>query len=235
MLIIPVLDLSHGLVVHAKQGMRTIYQPVTSVISSNPKPETVLAAFFKLYPFEIIYIADLDAIQGSCDQRALITELAQRFPACEFWVDAGLAPLNKQTADTPHNIKCVLGSENKIGKEAFSVLVRNNPDIVLSLDFNAGGLMENHYLLSDTHLWPDNIIVMMLHRVGLKKGVDLQCLQCLNNISNITKHNIYVAGGTRDLNDLRYLRSQGVSGVLLATALHDGSITQEDVHLFATA
>ncbi len=51
MLIIPVIDLSQGIVVRAIRGKRKSYQPITSAISSNCKPETILSAFFKLYPF----------------------------------------------------------------------------------------------------------------------------------------------------------------------------------------
>ena len=64
MLIIPVIDLSNGVVVHAVCGKRKLYQPITSTISDDCKPESILSAFFQLYPFQIIYIADLDGIEG---------------------------------------------------------------------------------------------------------------------------------------------------------------------------
>jgi phosphoribosylformimino-5-aminoimidazole carboxamide ribotide isomerase len=228
MIIIPVLDLSHGLVVHAKQGARDGYQLVTSVISSSPKPKTVLTAFFELYPFEKIYIADLDAIQGYGNQSTLINTLALQFQQCEFWVDAGLEHINnRQTEYTANNIKLILGSENKFTKEALFALINNNPDIILSLDFTENGLMENRYLLSDTSVWPRQLIVMMLHRVGSSQGIDFQCL---NHILELGKNNdVYSAGGVQNINDLKQLKSMGVKGVLLATALHNGSITKEDL------
>ena len=87
MLVIPVLDLSRGLVVHAKKGDRKNYLPIISVISSSSKPKSVLSAFLKLYPFKIIYIADLDAIQGTGNQNLIINQLSLIFNQCEFWVD----------------------------------------------------------------------------------------------------------------------------------------------------
>ncbi len=231
MLIIPVLDLSRGLVVHAKQGQRYLYQPVTSVISSNPDPKTVLSAFFKLYPFKTIYIADLDAIQGTGNQDILIKELALHYKQCEFWVDAGIEPIqNRQAYFTGNNIKLVLGSENNLPIESLTSLIKNNPDILLSLDFTKHGLIENSYLLKDATTWPRQVIVMMLHRVGLNKGIDMQCL---NKILDLGKNkDIYTAGGVRDINDLQQLNTLGVKGVLLATALHNSSITKEDLNHF---
>lgn len=232
MLIIPVLDLSRGLVVHAKQGKRDQYQPVTSVISSSPDAKSVLTAFLELYPFKTIYIADLDAIQGHGNQQSLIESLALDFNQCEFWVDAGLETIDlRQPYYASNNIKPVLGSENTLPLESLSAIVKNNPDIILSLDFAEHGLIENPYLLSNTTLWPRQVIVMMIHRVGSNKGIDPKYL---NDILRLGKDkDIYTAGGIRDITDLEELNLSGVKGVLLASALHNGSITQEDLNLFS--
>jgi len=231
MLIIPVLDLSRGLVVHAKQGDRNHYQPVTSVISSSSKPESVLSAFLELYPFKIIYIADLDAIQGAGNQNAIIEELSFTHKQCEFWVDAGIDAVLDNKSHYNNNIKLILGSENKIPLDSLSNIFNKNPDILLSLDFSETGLLENSYLLDETSLWPKQIIVMMLHRVGLNKGVDVPCLNKILNHG--CDHNIFAAGGVQNLKDLYQLNKMGVKGVLLASALHNGSITQDELNLIA--
>ncbi len=219
------------MVVHAIQGEREFYQPVTSVISSSSEPESVLSAFLELYPFKTIYIADLDAIQGTGGQSALIKELSITFDQCEFWVDAGIEAI---TDDKSHiksnNIKQIFGSENILSPESFTEIFNKNPDILLSLDFSETGLLENSYLLDETTLWPKQIIVMMLHRVGLNKGVDATCL---NKILEMGKnHSIFAAGGVQNLKDLYQLNKIGVEGVLLASALHNGSISQNDLNLF---
>jgi len=232
MLIIPVIDLSHGLVVHAKQGDRKNYQPVTSVISSSSKPESVLSAYLKLYPFKIIYIADLDAIQGTGNQNAIIKELSLRYGQCEFWVDAGMeAVLDDQHYFKSINVRLILGSENKIPIELLSNIFNKNPDILLSLDFSESGLLDNPYLFNESNVWPRQIIAMMLHRVGLNKGIDISCL------NKVLKHakdkDTFAAGGVQNLKDLYQLSKMGVKGALLASALHNGSITQDDLHLIA--
>ena len=110
MLIIPVLDISRGLVVHAKKGERKDYKAISSIISSTPDPIMVVKAFLELYPFKIIYIVDLDAIQGLQNQSKLIDSIALQFGECEFWLDAGLETIiNREAEFTAKNIKLVLG------------------------------------------------------------------------------------------------------------------------------
>lgn len=231
MLIIPVIDLSCGLVVHAKQGQRDSYQPITSVISTSADPRIVLSSFLELYPFKTIYIADLDAIQEKGSHRELISDLSSSYKECEFWVDAGVKTIqNNISGYSAKNIKLILGSENKLSEEKLSSLLMKNPDILLSLDFNESGLIENDYLLQEPSLWPERIIVMTLSRVGSSKGTDMKCL---NNILELAKNKkVYAAGGVKNIDDLTQLKSTKTKGVLLATALHTGAITREDLNQF---
>ncbi len=231
MLIIPVIDLSRGMVVHAKQGQRASYQPITSVISTSAEPEPVLSSFLELYPFKTIYIADLDAIQGMTGQNSLISEIASHYKQCEFWVDAGIESIHNRLSNySSSNIKLILGSENKLAKDELIALIKNNPDLILSLDFIKNKLIENSYLLEEAAIWTKQLIIMMLSRVGSNKGIDTQCL---HNILKLAGNNeIYAAGGVRNSDDLMQLNSMGVKGVLLATALHTGAITKEDLEQF---
>ncbi len=230
MLMIPVLDLHCGIVVHAKKGERQNYQAIISKIAPNSEPQSIIAAFLKLYPFKIIYIADLNAIQGQPSQHCLINELALQFRHCEFWLDAGVEAIkNKQY--TAHNIQLVLGAENAMPRKALEALITNNPDLILSLDFNQQGLISNQYLLDTPSILPRKLIVMMLHRVGLAAGVDWQCLE--NIVAMLAmgqRHEIYAAGGIHDFKSLRQLKAMGIHGALLATALHDGSIGQDELN-----
>jgi phosphoribosylformimino-5-aminoimidazole carboxamide ribotide isomerase len=231
MLIIPVIDLSQGIVVRAIRGKRKSYQPITSAISSNCKPETILSAFFKLYPFKIIYIADLDAIQGNGNQSKLINKFAIKYKECEFWVDAGIQQiLTRKLDDMSKNIKYILGSENNIALHDYEETIKSNPSILLSLDFNENGLINNSYLLNNSSIWPKKVIVMMLHRVGSNDGVDTKHLE---NIVALNKNSeIYVAGGIKNSNDIKILNSKNIKGCLIATALHQQKITKKELNLF---
>lgn len=230
MVIIPVIDLSGGLVVHAKHGMRQSYKPIASTIANNANPEVILSSFLQLYPFKIIYIADLDAIQNTGSHYELVLDLAVKNKQCEFWLDSGTAVLNKKINSLPENIKLVLGSENKLDEYEFTELINDRRDLILSLDFNEKGLIENQYLMNKPSIWPQQIIVMSLSQVGSNKGVDIPRLNTI--LSMKENKDVYAAGGVRNKDDLTQLKGMDVKGVLLATALHSGAITKEDIESF---
>ena len=231
MLIIPVIDLKDGQVVHAKQGLRESYSPIESILSNRADPNAVLSGFFKLYPFKVIYIADLDAIMEKGSNLKVILELAYQYPQCEFWLDAGIKTIREQSPQiTLDNIRFVLGSENKLTNGEFNSLVNEYPELILSLDFVEGKLKENSYLLENSHLWPNQVITMMLSRVGSDKGIDDKCLNTVLNLAN--NKSIYAAGGVRNKEDLIQLKSMDISGVLVASALHNGAITKEELKAF---
>ena len=66
------------------------------------------------------------------------------------------------------------------------------------------------------------IIVLDLARVGSGEGVNLDFLKKV--IAEVGVE-VYVGGGVRDINDLVELKKIGVSGALIATALHTGKIS----------
>ncbi|MBM4401226.1 MAG: nickel transporter, partial [Crenarchaeota archaeon] len=70
------------------------------------------------------------------------------------------------------------------------------------------------------------IIVLDLARVGSGEGVNVSFLKDV--LRNITV-NVYVGGGVRDIEDLAELKTLGVFGVLIATALHSGKISLEEL------
>jgi len=78
MRIIPVLDLSRGVAVHARAGDRARYQPVRSALAprSLGDPRTLLEGYRERLGVRECYLADLDAIQGERPQLELIEQLA---------------------------------------------------------------------------------------------------------------------------------------------------------------
>ena len=230
MLIIPVIDLSQGIVVHAICGKRKLYQPITSEISEDCKPKSILSAFFRLYPFKIIYIADLDAIQGNGNNASVINQFASKYKNCQFWVDAGIEQIIAKKSDyISKNIKLVLGSENNFSLDDYNNLMKNNSNILLSLDFCENGLINNPYLLNNPTIWPKKVIVMMLHRVGSTNGIDFKQLKNIIKLNNNSE--IYVAGGIQNFSDINNLNSMNVRGCLVATSLHKNKITKDELDL----
>ena len=227
--IIPVIDLRGGGVVHARYGQRADYRPIRSMLCEGSTPEAVVGGLLALYPFPTLYIADLDAIEGTGDNEPVLHDLRQRFPDLKLWVDAGfrdpdgcLGWLHRDLGDL------VLGSESQADWEGLSRLMASPQAhrIILSFDF-AG----DHFLGPpgdlDPASWPARVIVMTLARVGSGEGPDFIRLRQI--MAQNGRCRAYAAGGVRDVADLRSLTGAGAAGVLIASALHDGRIGRKEL------
>ncbi|MDD1606659.1 MAG: nickel transporter, partial [Methylococcaceae bacterium] len=80
MRLIPVIDLKNGVVVHAQRGQRDNYLPINSPLSPSAHVYDVIEAFLQLNGFDIIYVADLNAITQQGDNQALIYDVLRRYP-----------------------------------------------------------------------------------------------------------------------------------------------------------
>ena len=70
-------------------------------------------------------------------------------------------------------------------------------------------------------MWVSQVIVLDLLRVGSGEGVNINFLKKVIKEVGVE---VYVGGGVRDINDLVEFKNLGVSGALVATALHTGKI-----------
>ncbi len=70
------------------------------------------------------------------------------------------------------------------------------------------------------------IILLDLARVGSGQGIDLELIK---EMGPTLRSKILVGGGVRDLTDLLFLKDLGVNGALIATALHTGKITMDEI------
>jgi phosphoribosylformimino-5-aminoimidazole carboxamide ribotide isomerase len=70
------------------------------------------------------------------------------------------------------------------------------------------------------------VIVLDLLRVGSDEGVNFEFLKKV--IAEVGV-DVYVGGGVRDIGDLVELKNLGASGALVASALHTGKITIEQL------
>ena len=227
MLIIPVIDISQGVVVQATKSDRKSYKPIKSSISDNPDPESILTSYLKLYPFKIIYIADLDAIEGKKNQSKLINRLTSKYKDCEFWLDAGIEQIYNKFQYKSNNLRYILGTENEFSIDEFRKLIDNNPKIILSIDINKKGNFYNSDILNYSDEWPKKVIIMMLHLVGSGEGIDI------SNIEKIIKYDssseLFVAGGINSASNIKKLKSMDIKGCLIASALHQKKISRKDL------
>lgn len=229
MQIIPVIDIRGGLVVHATGGQRRDYPLLSSVLTQSVDVMTVLEDILAWTAFKQIYIADLDAIEKGQLNLSLYEQMARMAGDAELWLDAGLKTGQEiMSAEFTANLKLVLGSETLTD---LTVLEQDGQrrNIIVSLDYKQGRFLGLPELLNTT-LWPQQIIVMNLDKVGADKGPALEQLVQLMRCR--PQCDWYAAGGVRDIQDLMALQKAGAAGVLVASALHSGKIEKLTVDSF---
>lgn len=225
--ILPVLDLKSGHAVHARMGRRDQYGPIETPLCRGSAPADVVDGLLRLAPFPRLYVADLDAIERRGDHAQALRALAATRPALELWVDCGVADAAAARSWLDGNPGAlVLGSESLDGTATLHGL-RRERRVVLSLDFRGDAFAGPESLLDDVAAWPDRVVVMTLARVGAAQGPDLEHVAAI--VGRAEGREVYAAGGVRDTGDLKALRRVGAAGALVATALHCGAITREDV------
>lgn len=226
--IIPVIDLKGGVVVRARHGARAAYRPIETPLAKGSEPADVVAGLLSLYPFRTLYVADLDAIEGSGGHGESLALLAERFPHLALWVDNGCNDRSaaERLLALVARTSIVLGSESQRGTELLRVLGAD-PRVILSLDFRGGDFLGPPALLAESALWPDRIIAMTLARVGSGAGPDLERFGILK--AQAGQRRVYLAGGLRDADDLADARAHGAAGILVASALHDRRLSAEDL------
>jgi phosphoribosylformimino-5-aminoimidazole carboxamide ribotide isomerase len=235
--IIPVIDVLGGIAVHAVRGRRKEYQPLKSVLCGSADPVDV-AASFKALGFDKLYLADLDAITGGQTDFSLLKRITNNIKL-DLMVDAGITNLEKANELFRSNVsQVIIGTETlpSISFVAEAVETFGSEKIIVSLDllekrilscFELGRLADpTRFLRELEKTGVSEIIILDLAKVGSDEGVNTTLLrEVLRNI----KANVLVGGGVRDIGDLEELKDIGVFGVLMATSLHLGKISPEDM------
>jgi phosphoribosylformimino-5-aminoimidazole carboxamide ribotide isomerase len=239
MRLIPVLDLQNGVVVHAIKGERERYQPVKSVLCVTAVPLDVARSFRDNLGLTEIYIADLDAIMGHGNHREVITTLARQ-EKMEILLDAGAA--DSQTIRDLLELgikKVVIGTETLPNWESLLAICADIPNerLVISLDMRAGKVLSRWQQLAALSPLDGlkklkesclrEVILLDLDRVGTGNGIDYTLVSEARRLCS--EMNLIVGGGIRQASELEGLQSMGISGVLVASALHKGAITKQHV------
>ena len=225
MLVIPVIDLRNGQAVRAVAGQRDQYQPLSTHLSPSSEPVDVISAYRSLHSFSTFYIADLDAIENTGDNRASVKQLMAMFPDAVFWLDAGFSSYDSiRYWPDSEQLRVVIGSESQTEFSTFQALLQQSQSYnpILSLDFKQNQFLGPQTILNAPAIWPADVILMKLDRVGANQGPD-------DELPSASDKSFFAAGGVRNQADLRQLSERGYSGVLVASALHDGQLTAEEL------
>jgi phosphoribosylformimino-5-aminoimidazole carboxamide ribotide isomerase len=229
MQIIPVIDIKQGQVVHAVRGQRDQYQPLQSKLCNGSNPNNIVAAFLKLYPFSVVYVADLDAITGQGNNNEIINTIYNDFPQLTLWLDSGISTLKDIKNKKSLGMIDVIGTETGINKDELFLIKKRYPDSVLSLDYADGQLLGDASILFSIDAWQNSVIVMTLNRVGSNIGPDLESIKAIKELT--PGKCIYAAGGISDFKDLKALQQIKIDGALVATAFHSENITNKELTL----
>ena len=239
MKIIPVIDILGGHVVHAVGGLRSEYRWVASKLTGSTRPEDVGQALCGTFGADDLYVADLDAIMGRTAARQAHRSLAEL--NVRLWVDAGVRSRNDVNALANSRIdRLIVGLETLDNPATMKECVQADPAdrIVFSLDLRDGVPMcssegwgrPTAEQVADqvAAAGVSRIILLDLARVGRVGGTGTLPL-ARRLLKRYPELEIVVGGGIRGVDDLRTWRDVGVAGVLLATALHDGTIRPADL------
>jgi phosphoribosylformimino-5-aminoimidazole carboxamide ribotide isomerase len=241
MAILPVLDLLGGHVVRGVGGRRHEYRPIVSKLVDSSDPLLVAEAMRERFGFNEFYVADLDAIQGQKPQLEVMRKLhANGF---DLWVDAGVTSVRGVALailPTTPGPRVIVGLESIEGPDALIAILRSHSidQIVFSLDLKNGMPLGNATAWRTVDPWliacrvvemgVKSLIVLDLARVGEGTGIGTEAI-CERLKREFPQMQLTAGGGVRGIDDVLRLHSIGVDYVLVASALHDGRITPEDV------
>jgi phosphoribosylformimino-5-aminoimidazole carboxamide ribotide isomerase len=197
-----------------------------------------LASAFESFGFRELYVADLDAIMRKGDNLDILWTIVEK-TGLKLMVDFGVSDLESAEKVFGTSVSKIIVGTETLPDLGFlkEVLQRfGNDKIVVSLDLKNGQVLSKSASVAAMDSWSfgfelqnlgiREMIVLDLARVGSEKGVDLSLLK---NMAKAFSINVGVGGGVRDLNDLKTLENLGIYEVLLATALHSGKISVEDL------
>ncbi len=239
MRIIPALDLQKGVVVRGVAGRRHLYGPVSSRLTSSCRPLDVAQAFAERFGLSELYIADLDAIGGAAPSIAVYQTLREK--GFRLWVDAGLVTAAHAAVLASLGIdRIIVALETVDGPETIASLCATygRDRVVFSLDLRAGELCGkiDRWRATDAASIAKEavdhgagaIIILDMSKVGMNAGTSTEAL-CRRLVQTHPDVEIIPGGGVRDATDLFRLKDIGVGAVLVASVLHDGSLSPNDV------
>src|SRR4051812_42360074 len=217
MRVIPVIDLMRGQVVRGVAGNRSEYRPIKSQIASDADPATIARALVERFGFRIVYVADLDAIQGGSPNLRAWEEISRA--GLLLWIDAGLGDPEACLAVAERLRSLKIEAQFIVGLESLRDPSENgwkraltrSPDLIFSLDLKNGVPIHRidawrncpaMQIARSVHvLGFSQMIVLDLTDVGASQGTRTLAL-CRQLAQELPSVNIIAGGGVRGIDDL---------------------------------
>ena len=231
--IVPVLDILDSKAVHAIKGERAKYKPLNLKLMKSSNPVEIVEFLNKEFNFKEFYIADLDAITKKNPNFKLLLKILDN-PSIQVMLDPGI--INKDDLLTYSKFKLnklILGLETmeniNVIKESLEIFGHNK--IIISIDMYKEKIISNIKQLKSQNILQ---VINTIEKFGVKEVILLDLFRVGQKIGGIPplyieirkqfNGNILIGGGIKDFNDLLMYKDEEFSGILIATALYDGSI-----------
>ena len=236
--VIPVLDIKDSIAVHAKKGERAKYQPINLKLIRSTNPIEIVEYLRSECKFEEFYLADLDSITKYKPNFEILFEILD-IPNIKVMIDPGIRNKGDLLKFSEFRLnKLILGLETiesiDVIKESLEIF--GNRKIIVSIDMYKEKIISNVRLLRAQNpiqvvkeiedIGIKEVILLDLFRVGQKIG---GIPPLYSEIQNNFNGNLLIGGGIKNYDDLLRYKDREFSGVLIATALYDGSIDMEKV------
>lgn len=239
MRVIPVIDILDSTVVRGVAGQRDQYRPVESQLTDSAEPLAVANAFRESFGLSTLYVADLDAILKAEPNVEVYRQLQD--DGFDLLIDAGVRnAFDVESTLMAGAARVIVGLETWPSLATLEMLLQkvDNDRVIFSLDLKAGNPIRK--LVDVMNDDPADIgcavieagvrelIVLDLAAVGVGSGpTTLDLCQSLRDFA--PKLRLITGGGVRSAADLKVMQEASVDGVLIASALHDGSLTPQDL------
>jgi phosphoribosylformimino-5-aminoimidazole carboxamide ribotide isomerase len=233
-----VIDVMNGQVVRAIGGQRDEYRAICCPRTGSRDPLTIAQTLLSLAGARELYVADLNAITEQLSVSPTVCGILER---CDIptWLDAGIGHADiLDFPDVPH-LRPVVGFETCRTPELLleTLIEPLRRPVGFSLDLKDGRLLGNWRawgLKNDrdvmalarrvVKMGTSTLIVLDLARVGTGTGSGTE--ELLRQIrAEFPDVDLLAGGGVRTWDDVERLGEAGATGVLVASALHDGTLT----------
>ena len=254
MRVIPVIDLMGGQVVRGLGGQRELYRPIRSQVAADAQPGTVARAFVERFGLDTAYVADLDAITCQFDDQPLFVPAYQRIAEAglSLWLDAGIGTpararqIRRKVQTAALDVHYVVGLETLAPERELTAIAEElgRERTIFSLDLKHGQPLTQvvRWLAADPveivfgvlASGISRVIVLDLADVGMQAGTGTLSLCRQIRAEYGAAVELIAGGGVRGLDDLKALADAGCDAALVASALHDGRLSDSDVQTLQT-
>ena len=225
------IDVRNGLAVRAVGGRRTTYRPFCSPLSPDADPLTLARRARDRWGTHALYVADLDAIEhdgprGPHANAGLWHALAD--DGFDLLLDPGVRrPGDMTDVITHEDSRLVIASETIGSLEELEACVAV-PRAVLGFDLHAGKPVGPAGLLDFARSSAAPVLVLDTAAVGGGGGVTTLPL-CRELLAANPDRVVLTGGGVKAAADLHEAAAAGVSELLIASALYDGRLADDDL------